>query len=124
MLKTTRWSTPQAEKRRRMREQKRREEQFSEANGYRRWVLEQPCAACGSYHPDYGSQPAHVGRTRGAGAKADRVLSLCSDCHTWEGEHRNEFNAAFRARHGVTPEEMALYRHELYHRNPALQEEG
>lgn len=116
-LKSTIWSTPAAEKRRRAREKKRREVQFSEADGYRKWVLEQPCAACGSYHPDEGSQPAHVGKTRGAGARADRLLSLCFDCHTWEHARRNEFNAYFYARHGVTPEQMAMYRYELFHQS-------
>lgn len=116
-LKSTIWSTSAAEKRRRAREKKRREVQFSEADGYRRWVLEQPCAACGSYDSEAGSQPAHVGRTRGAGAKADRLLSLCWECHLWEGARRNEFNAFFAARHGATPEEMAFYRYELYHRS-------
>jgi hypothetical protein len=95
---------------------KLREEQFAIASGYHKWVMEQPCAACGSFDPDLRSDPAHVGRTRGAGAKADRVLSLCRECHTFEGEHRDEFNAAFAERHGVTPEEMAAYRFEFYHR--------
>lgn len=118
-LKSTIWSTPQAEKRRRAREKKRREEQFAEASGYYRWVLEQPCAACGTYDSEVGSQPAHVGKTRGAGAKADRVLSLCPPCHLDEHANRRAFNAAFRVRHGVTPEEMAMYRYELYHRELA-----
>jgi hypothetical protein len=116
-LESKRWSTPEADERRRARKTKRRDAQFAESSGYRKWVLEQPCAACGTYDPEAGSQPAHVGKTRGAGAKADRVLSLCWECHLWEGARRNEFNAAFSARHGVTTEEMARYRFEMFHRD-------
>lgn len=93
-----------------------REEQFSVANGYHRHVMEQPCAACGSYDADIRSDPAHVGKTRGAGAKSDRVLPLCRDCHLWEHAEPGEFEAAFFDRHGVTPDEMAMARHEEYHR--------
>jgi hypothetical protein len=92
-----------------------REDQFAVASGYHRFVMEQPCAACGSFDPDLRSDPAHVGRTRGAGAKADRVLSLCRPCHLWE-ESNSGFDEAFTDRHGVTPEEMAAYRFEIYHR--------
>jgi hypothetical protein len=94
---------------------KLREEQFAVASGYHKWVMEQPCAACGSFDPDLRSDPAHVGRTRGAGAKADRVLSLCRPCHLWE-ESNSGFDEAFKDRHGVTPAEMAAYRFEFYHR--------
>lgn len=93
-----------------------REEQFGITSGYRKHVIEQPCAACGTYHPEYGSQPAHVGRTRGAGGKADAVLSLCQSCHSWEHEDSAGFGEAFRERHGVLPQEMAECRFEVYHR--------
>lgn len=96
-----------------------REEQFAVASGYHKHTMEQPCAACGSYDPELRSDPAHVGKTRGAGAKANRVLSLCRLCHIWEEANRDEFNEAFFDRHGVTPEEMAAARHEAYHRDHA-----
>lgn len=93
-----------------------REVQFGISSGYHAWVMEQPCAACGSFNPNGRTEPAHVGQTRGAGARADKVLSLCRQCHQMEHDHKAEFTVAFYLRHGVLPVEMAAYRYYEFHK--------
>ena len=73
---------------------------------------------CGSFDPEAGSQPAHVGRGRGAGAKAETVLPLCDPCHDWEHEDAPAFDQAFFDRHEVWPWEMAAFRYTSFHEIP------
>jgi hypothetical protein len=82
-----------------------RKEQFG--GEYREYIIRLPCALCGVYRVDYGSQPAHVVKTRGAGGKAHHMLPLCAKHHQWQEEHRVEFAEVFTKRYKTTPEQQA-----------------
>lgn len=104
------WANAPAKERRKERGKKRREEQFSIQDGYRAFIVDQPCMRCGKPGP---SDPAHM-RGVDLGGKADALLPLCRLCHTWQEVHKVQFDEEFEQRHGMAPLEMARAMRDAY----------
>src|ERR1017187_9981963 len=69
--------------------------------GYKAWIREMPCIACGV---EGRSEAAHTGTDGGMSMKASdySCVPLCSDCHTQApGAYHCVGKRAFEIRHGL-----------------------
>lgn len=86
-----------------VRKAKMREEQFSIKDGYRAYIVAQPCIRCQAPPP---VDPMHVLGVD-LGGKAADMLPGCRKCHTWQEVNKKQFEREFEDRYGMHPLEMA-----------------
>lgn len=76
---------------------------FSNADGYGKFIKDQPCVWCGAPPP---SDRAHILGVD-LGGTAEDLLPLCRTCHHWQELHKKAFEVQFTVEYGVPPLDYA-----------------